>query len=71
MVPSQAEIDTTLELVVKRVSTLKGFGHKGFIKAWMNTEMNTFNHCTPMDYIYIGLGYVVLNTIDDLIELEK
>ncbi len=71
MVPTQEQIDATLELVVKRASTLKSFGHKGFIKAWMNTEMNTFNHCTPMDYIYIGLGYVVLNTIDDFIEQGK
>lgn len=73
MVPTQEQIDETLKLVVKRLAEIyesdKHFNEN--VKYWMTKSMLSFHNCTPMQYIYLGLGQIVLNHIDDLKEKQN
>jgi hypothetical protein len=70
MVPSQAEIDGYLSLIVQRLGEFTGL-KKNHIKQFMNQPMLEFNNCTPMQYVYLGLGQMVLNYVDDWAEQLK
>jgi hypothetical protein len=69
MVPSQTEIDGYLSLIVQRLGEFPGL--RNHIKQFMNQPMLEFNNCTPIQYVYLGLGQMVLNYIDDWAESCK
>lgn len=75
MIPTQEQIDETLKLVVKRLEEICLEKDKNDVKEtvikWMNSSMLSFHNCTPMQYVYLGLGQVVLNHLDDLKEQNR
>lgn len=66
MVPTEEQIDEMLRLVVKRFYELKYQPLP--IKSWMTSSMLPLHNCTPLQYVYLALGQIVLNHIDDLKE---
>lgn len=71
LIPTQDQIDETLKLIVKRLYELYPGVSKNFIKAWMSTSLVPLHNCTALQYVYLGLGQIVLNHIDDLKEKEN
>ena len=69
MVPTQEQIDSELKLIIKRLNSHGA--SKEQIKQFMHAPVTHLHNGTVLEYVYLGIGYMVLNMIDDAEEKFK
>jgi hypothetical protein len=70
MVPTQTEIDGYLSLIIKRLISDCQLSAAN-AKYWMLGPHHKFNNYRPLEYVYLGMGQMVLNYVDDWAERCK
>ena len=66
MVPSKQALNVQIEFIVKRLNSIGA--DKKYIIAFMKAPLIDSNDGSALDYIYLGLGHIVLNVIDNRVE---
>lgn len=59
-----------LELVIKRLDKYMQWSSET-IKAWLTTPHGHFNDAAPLEFINQGLGYKVLEYLEQYSEVDK